>query len=125
MYRVDCIFANFATIKPFVDDPRITTLLSSHELGQRTLTWDQQFKESFPYQSYICLVVAKSMDDSVKKKITNDLNKVFNDKNFKKSVNDLGLIPVGSTEQWSFNTVLKSNKRIEQFIISNNLKVLQ
>ena len=64
------------------------------------------------------------INNNYKNQIENIIS-LINDKNFKKSVNDLGLIPVGSTEQWSFNTVLKSNKRIEQFIISNNLKVLQ
>lgn len=123
--NVDCMFANFATIKPFVNDSRITTLLSSHELGQKTLTWEQQFKESFPYQSYICLVAAKSMNDATKKKIVSDLNKVFTDKNFKNSVVDLGLIPIGSTESWATNAVLKSNKLIGQFIVNNNLKVIQ
>jgi len=123
--NVDCMFANFATIKPFVNDSRINVLLSSHELGQKTLTWEQQFKESFPYQSYICLVAAKSMNDTTKKKIVSDLNKVFADKNFKNSVIDLGLLPVGSTDSWAANAVLKSNKLIGQFIVNNNLKVIQ
>ena len=124
--NVDCIFANFTTIKPFVGDSRIDILLSSHDMGLKgILTWDKKFKEPFPYQSYICLVVAKSMNETTKKKIVSDLNKVFADKSFKESVYNIGLLPVGTTETWMANSVLKSNRLLEQFITNNKLNISQ
>lgn len=124
--NVDCSFANFATLKGFVNDNRIDILLSSHDIGLKAIpTWDKQFKESYPYQSYISLVVAKSMSPTTKKKIINDLNKVFTNKTFKESVYNLGLIPVASSEIWSTNAVLKSNRLLEYFILNNKLNIGQ
>jgi tripartite-type tricarboxylate transporter receptor subunit TctC len=124
--NIDCAFANFSTIKSFINDNRIDVLLSSHELGIKGIpTWDIQFKESYPYQSYISLVVAKSMTTENKKKIVNDLNKVFTNKSFKNSVFNLGLIPMASSEIWSTNSVLKSNKLLEYFILNNKLNINQ
>jgi tripartite-type tricarboxylate transporter receptor subunit TctC len=123
---VDCIFANLASIKPFLNDSRIDVLLSSHDMGIGGVsTWDKRFKESFPYQSYICLVVAKSMSDDNKKKIINDLNKVFADHSFKESLFRIGLLPIGSTELWMTNSVLKSNRSLERFIVNNRLNISQ
>ena len=124
--QVDCIFANVTSIKPFVDDSRLNILLSSHDMGIKGVpTWDKQFKEPFPYQSYVCFVVAKSMKDSTKKKIVTDLNKVFASKSFKESVFNIGLIPIGSTEAWMTNSVLKNNKLLEYFITNNKLNISQ
>jgi tripartite-type tricarboxylate transporter receptor subunit TctC len=124
--QVDCVFANVASIKPFVDDSRLNILLSSHDMGIKGIpTWDKQFKESFPYQSYVCFVVAKSMKDSTKKKIVADLNKVFAKETFKESIFKIGLVPVGSTEAWMTNSVLKSNKLLEYFITNNKLNISQ
>ncbi len=124
--NVDCIFGNLTAVKPFVGDNRIDILLSSHDMGIAGVpTWDKQFKEPYPYQSYICLVVAKSMDEATKKKIVEDLNKVFSNKSFKKSVFDIGLLPVGTTETWMVNSVLKSNRLLEQFITNNKLQISQ
>lgn len=124
--NVDCIFANVASIKPFVDDARLSILLSSHDMGFKGVpTWDKQFKESFPYQSYVCLVVAKLMNEATKKKIVADLNKVFANKSFKESVFGIGLLPIGTTETWMVNSVMKNNRLLEQFITNNKLNISQ
>ena len=124
--NVDCSFANLAAIKGFIGDNRINVLLSSHDIRIKGIpTWDTQFKESYPYQSYICLVVAKSMPNVTKKKIVNDLNKVFANNSFRDSVFNLGLLPVATSEVWSTNAVLKSNRLLEYFIINNKLNISQ
>jgi len=124
--QVDCVFANVASIKPFVDDSRVNILLSSHNMAIKGVpTWDKQFKEPFPYQSYVCFVVAKSMKDSTKKKIVADLNKVFAKETFKEAIFKIGLVPVGSTEAWMTNSVLKSNRLLEHFITNNKLNISQ
>ena len=124
--QVDCVFANVSSIKPFVDDSRLNILLSSHDMGIKGVpTWDKQFKEPFPYQSYVCFVVAKSMKEATKKKIVDDLKNVFAKKTFKDSIFNIGLVPIGSTETWMANSVLKSNKLLEHFITTNKLNISQ
>jgi len=124
--NVDCSFANLAAIKGFIGDNRINILLSSHDIRIKGIpTWDTQFKESYPYQSYICLVVAKTMSGTNKKKIVDDLNKVFANKSFRESAFNLGLLPVATSEVWSTNAVLKSNRLLEYFITNNKLNISQ
>jgi tripartite-type tricarboxylate transporter receptor subunit TctC len=123
--NVDCTFGNYAGIRPFINDPRINVLFASHDMGDKILTWETQFKEPYPYQSYVSLVVARSMDPALKKKIIADLNKVFANPEFKEITFKTGLLPIGSTEAWMTNSVLKSNRALERFIQNNNLKIKQ
>lgn len=120
--NIDCMFANFASIKPFVDDKRVTVLFSSHDLGVNVPTWNSYFKEQFPYQSYVALVVSKNMDANIKKKIVADIDRVFKSATYDKEVFDAGLIPAGSTELWAINAMHKSNRGLERFIMNGNLK---
>jgi len=121
--QVDCTFGNYSSVKPFIGDSRVSILFASHDMGDNILTWDKYFKESFPYQSYICLVVAKSMSKSMKEKIVSDAISVFKNKEFKETVFNLGLMPVGSTESSMTNTVLRSNKSLMSFIVNNKLDI--
>jgi tripartite-type tricarboxylate transporter receptor subunit TctC len=59
--NLDCMFANYPTIKPFLEDPRITVLFSSHDLGLNVSTWREQFREQFPFQSYLSIIVSKNI----------------------------------------------------------------
>jgi len=123
--NVDCTFGNYATVKPIMNDPRVTILFSSHAIIDKIPTWEQYFKEPFPYQSYIALVVAKNMEFEKKKQLVSDISKVFSNKEFKDTVSDLGLIPVGSTESWAINSVIKENKSLARFIANNKLQIKQ
>jgi tripartite-type tricarboxylate transporter receptor subunit TctC len=120
--NIDCMFANFASIKPFVEDKRVTILFASHDLGVNVPTWNSYFKEPFPYQSYVALVVAKNMDSNVKKKIVADIDRVFKSPTYAKDVLDQGLIPSGSTEPWAVNAMHKANKALGRFIENAKLK---
>jgi tripartite-type tricarboxylate transporter receptor subunit TctC len=123
--NVDCTFGNYATVKPIMNDPRITVLFSSHAIVDKIPTWEQYFKETFPYQSYIALVVAKSMELEKKKQLTLDISKVFSNKEYRDAVRELGLLPVGSTELWIINSVIKENKSLARFIQNNKLQIKQ
>jgi tripartite-type tricarboxylate transporter receptor subunit TctC len=123
--NVDCTFGNYAGIKAIMSDSRITVLFASHDMGDKILTWDQYFKEPFPYQSYVALVVSKSMDASNKNKIVTDVSKVLASKEFKDTTFSAGLLPIGSTEPWMINSVLKSNKALTRFIQNNKLEIKQ
>lgn len=123
--NVDCTFGNYAGIKAIMSDTRINVLFASHDMGDKIITWEQYFKEPFPYQSYVALVIAKALDTSIKKKIVNDVTTVFSSKEFKDTTFGAGLLPVGSTEQWMINSVLKSNKALTRFIQNNKLEIKQ
>jgi len=123
--NVDCTFGNYATVKPIMNDPRVTILFSSHAIIDKIPTWEQYFKEPFPYQSYVALVVAKNMEFEKKNQLVLDISKVFSNKEFKDTVSNLGLIPVGSTESWAINSVIKENKSLARFIANNKLQIKQ
>ena len=123
--QVDCTFGNYATVKPFMNDERVVALFASHDMKDGLVTWEKYFKETFPYQSYISLVVAKTMDPAKKKKIIEDLNKVWSKKEFKEEVFNVGLLPTLSTESWAINSVLKANRLLRKFIINNNIPLSQ
>jgi tripartite-type tricarboxylate transporter receptor subunit TctC len=122
---VDCTFGNYAGIKGIMADNRINVLFASHDMGDKVVTWEQYFKEPFPYQSYVALVVSTSMSSSVKKKIVNDVSKVFSGNDFKDTTFNAGLLPIGSVEPWMINSVLKSNKALTRFIQNNKLEIKQ
>lgn len=123
--NVDCTFGNYAGIRPFITDSRISVLFASHNMGDNVLTWEKHFKEQFPYQSYVALVVAKNLDADTKKKIVKDVSTVFVSKEFKDTTFSMGILPVGSTEPWMINSLLKSNRALARFIQNNNLQIKQ
>ncbi len=123
--NVDCTFGNYAGIKVIITDPRITVLFASHDMGDKILTWEQYFKEPFPYQSYVALVVSKSMETDNKNKIIADVSKILSSKEFKDTTFVAGLLPIGSTEPWMINSVLKSNRALTKFIQNNKLEIKQ
>jgi hypothetical protein len=108
-----------------MNDPRITVLFSSHAIIDKIPTWEQYFKEPFPYQSYVALVVAKSMELEKKKQVISDISRVFSNKEFKDTISDLGLIPIGSVELTAINSVIKENKSLTGFIENNKLQIKQ
>ena len=120
--NIDCMFANFASIKQFVDDKRLTVLFASHDLGIKVPTWQSYFKEPFPYQSYVAMVVARNMDLTIKKKIVTDIEKVFKNKDYNESVMNIGLIPYGRTDGQSIAGIYKANVELKRFIEASNIK---
>jgi tripartite-type tricarboxylate transporter receptor subunit TctC len=111
---VDCTFGNYATVKPIMKDERIVVLFSSHNMGDSVTTWEQYFKEPFPYQSYIALTVSRNMDPEKKKKIIQDVKHVWERKGFKESVFNLGVLPVLNTELTATNSVLRSVRELRK-----------
>lgn len=119
---IDCMFANFASIKPFLEDKRVNFLFSSHDLGVNVPTWKSHFKEAFPYQSYVAMVVARNMDPAVKQKIVSDLEKVFNNGTYQQDVLNIGLIPHGKTDAQSIAAMYKANVELRRFIEATGIK---
>ena len=120
--NIDCMFANLASIKPFVEDNRVSILFASHDFGIKVPTWQSYFKEPFPYQSYVALVVSKNMNPDVKKKIIEDIDKVFKSKTYSEDVLNIGLLPYGRTDGQSIAAVYKANVELRKFIESSGIK---
>lgn len=119
---IDCIFSNYPNIKPFLNDSRVSILFSSHDLGVNVPNWQSYFKEPFPYNSTIALVVAKKMDQELKNKIVADFKEVFDSNSFKEDVLQIGLNPIGKTDSSSIARVYKNNVELRRFIEANNIK---
>lgn len=120
--NIDCMFANLASIKPFVDDKRVSILFASHDFGIKVPTWQSYFKEPFPYQSYVALVASKNMDSNVKKKIVEDVSKVFKSSSYDQDVLNIGLLPYGRTDGQSIAGIYKANVELRRFIESSGIK---
>ena len=55
--HLDCMFANYPTVKGWAGDQRLNFVMSSHAINLRLPTWNTVFKEDFPFQSYLGLVL--------------------------------------------------------------------
>jgi tripartite-type tricarboxylate transporter receptor subunit TctC len=113
---VDCTFGNYATVKPFMKDEKVVALFASHNMGDNVLSWEKYFKETFPYQSFISLVVSTSMNSETKAKVIKDIKIIWEKKEFREQTFNMGILPVLSTDQSVTSIVLKSNKELNKFI---------
>jgi hypothetical protein len=121
--NLDCMFANYPTIKPFIEDRRITVLFSSHDLGLNISTWREQFGEQFPLQSYLSIVISKRMPSSDKRKVIEDISRVFENADFKAELKTLGLFVIARTDSASTNQVERANISLFKFLTDSNIKL--
>jgi len=118
--NLDCMFANYPTIKPFIDDRRLTVLLTSHELGLNVPTWRETYAESFPFTSYLSVIVGKSMEHSLRQRIDGDIATVFNNPEFKSELRSLGLFVIASTDK---SQVERANNALYKFLVNSKIKL--
>jgi tripartite-type tricarboxylate transporter receptor subunit TctC len=121
--NLDCMFANYPTIKPFIDDKRITVLFSSHNLGLNVPTWQDIYGESFPFSSYLSLIISKQMTTTEKQKIINDVTRVFDNAEFRLELKSLGLFVIASTSRASTIQVERANAQLFKFITNNKISI--
>lgn len=121
--NLDCMFANYPTIKPFVNDERIKLVMSSHDLGLDLPTWKDIYGENFPFQSYLSIIVSRNLDSDIKNRIRRDLNVVFENKQFREELKSIGLFVVAKTDTESTKQVERSLERLRNFIVSSGIKV--
>lgn len=118
--HVDCMFANYPTVKEWVNDPRLTVLLTSHQLGLNASTWESLYNEKFPFNATLAIVVSSQNSN---KQIVNDLRKVVANKQFIEDLINTGIFPTSSTELSNINAVLKNNDAIKEVIVKNNITI--
>lgn len=124
--NLDCMFANYPTVRGFVEHPELTFIMSSHANldGIRLPTWLQVFKERFPFDSYLGVVVAKSTEPGIKNKYTQALSAAFDNSELREKLKKSGLFVVASTSRADLQATLENNNRIRNFVINNNIRLL-
>lgn len=120
--HIDCMFANYPTIRSHLAS--VNVLLSSHDIGV-TMTWKEMYKESFPFDSYLAVIVPTNMSTDQKSKITQDLSTAFKNKDYNKSLLNLGLFPNSSTDSKMLEKVRINNLSVRKFITDNNIRTGQ
>jgi tripartite-type tricarboxylate transporter receptor subunit TctC len=118
--RIDCMFANYPTVKPFINDPKLTIIFSSHDVGLNVPTWRELFKESFPFQSYLSIVISKQMPSEEKDKVVQNIKIAFGNTELRNDLKLIGLFPVLNTD---ISSVDRSILNLTNFIKTSNLKI--
>jgi hypothetical protein len=117
------MFANYPTVKGWVGDKRLNFIMTSHNLDLPLPTWNKVFKEDFPFQSYLGIVVPSSMDGQTKIQLSKKLTTAFSKKEFEIDLRLAGLFPVASTSKKAIDTGLYNNTLLRTFIIRNDIRL--
>lgn len=117
---IDCMFANYPTIKPFINDKKITVIMTSHDVGLNVSTWQSMFNEPFPFQSYLSIVISSRMEESDRKKAIADLTAAFSNTELSTDLKSLGLFPV---LDHSSRRVERELSNLMKFIQTSNIKI--
>ncbi len=120
--HVDCMFGNYPTVKAYTDHDSLKLLLTSHPIGLKTPSWESFYRESFPFQSYLSVIVPRTMDENTKSKITSDLRTAFQSIEYKQGLTDLGLFFKSDTDRSRIKESLNYNDNIRKFILENKIK---
>jgi len=119
--HIDCMFANFPTIKPHLANENLILLMTSHDIGYNVVQWNKIYKSDFPFQSYLSIIVPTAMDNSIKQKITQDLKNSVND-SYREGMKNLGIFPLLITDRSKIKDVVNYMETIKEFILKNNIK---
>ncbi len=121
--NLDCMFANYPTIKPFINDERLTVIMSSHNLGLSIPIWRDLYGDSFPFQSYLSIIVNKQLDIGIKRRIIKDLEVAFAKEELRNELQNIGLFVVAKTDATTTKQVEESMQRLRQFIVNSKIKI--
>ena len=123
--NIDCMFANYPTVRGWTKDNNLTFIMSSHDLGLGIPTWRTTYREDFPFQSYLGVVVSKQMDLITKQVLVKSLNTVFKNPDFASDLKNAGVFPTTGTDAKSIERGLKNNRALQDFITKNNIRLNQ
>lgn len=120
--HIDCMFGNYPTVKPHVENDRLNLIMTSHDVGQNVLVWTREFNQPFPFQSYLSVITTAKMDVETQNKIKEDFQKAFAQESYKTELSALGLFSASSTDKADIDRALKACNEVNQFILSNNIR---
>jgi tripartite-type tricarboxylate transporter receptor subunit TctC len=116
--HIDCMFANYPTVKEWVQDNRLNVIMSSHELGLGVSTWESLYNEKFPFNATLAIVVSSQ---NTNQNIIRDLRNVMSNKEFVEDLKSVGIFPTVSVTKEAIDQVLKNNNNIRDVIVKNNI----
>ena len=122
--NIDCMFANFPLVAGQIGDTsRITPVMSSHELGLGIATWEQTFRQPYPVQSHLGLIVNRNLDSKIKEQIRQDVAVAIRRVGFDQDIRKLGLFPILKMDPVSIKESLAIHQRLRDFVVRNQLKL--
>lgn len=122
--HVNCMFSNFPAVKPYLQHENLNFILLSHNVpGVAIPTWEKEFKQSFPLQSFLGVIISSKIDEKLKIKIQKDLSSVLNSNELKNRLEDIGLFPKTGTSDSLLKEAIDNNQKIKKFIIDNKINV--
>lgn len=121
--NIDCMFANYPVVSSWVDNSRLKFIMSSHDLGLKLPTWKVAFAEPFPFESYLGLVVARSMNEADKEALKAKFVRAFASKELATALSKVGLFPVLGIDKKSVEVGLYNNTKLKVFILQNAIKI--
>lgn len=120
---IDCMFANYPTVRGFLSSDRLQFVMTSHDLGLGVPTWQTIYKEKFPFESYLGLIVSNSMDAKKQEDLVKKLTVVFKKPEFITGLKEAGLFPAAGTDSTAISTGLHNNVVLRNLIVNNNIKL--
>jgi len=123
--HVDCYFANLPTILSFINNDKINLIISTHDIsftGVKVNTWVEEYKEKFPTQLTLGVVVDKSLPLSVKEKIINDFQTEMNSAETRRDMLSKGSIPIGIFGEAAKIESIKILKQHQKILNDLNIK---
>jgi tripartite-type tricarboxylate transporter receptor subunit TctC len=118
--HVDCMFANYPTVKEWVTDKRLSVILTSHDLGLNVNTWESLYSEKFPFNATLAIVVGSQ---NTNKKIIEDLSPLVKNQQFIADLKTIGIFPTVGLDKKSIDRVIKNNDNIRDVIVKNNITI--
>lgn len=120
---IDCMFANYPLVRSFVQEGRLRVLLSSHELPGVAEHWAKTFKSPWQIQSELAIVIDRRMDAKIKQQIKHDIAQVLAVSGLESKIREAGLIPVLKHDAASLQASQRTQQRIKDFILQNQISL--
>lgn len=120
--HIDCMFGNYPTVKPHIENERLVLLMTSHDIGHTVAIWPNEFSRDFPFQSFLSVVAGSNMIETHKNQIKNDFQRIFNRKDFNLKLKELGLFPTPSVDIIDITRSIEICNETRKFILENNIK---
>lgn len=121
--NIDCMFANYPLVSGHLTDVRLNVLITSHKLITGVPSWSTIYREEFPIQSLLGVVVNKKLSHKTKQKIADDVATAFKDNILAENIRGIGLFPILSVNKKTLSDALDNNTKTKNFIINNKLKL--
>lgn len=119
--HIDCMFANFPTIRPLLENKNLMLLMTSHDLNYQVPSWNSLYKEPFPFQSYMSIITPRNISESMSNQLKLDVKNIVNP-DFKNKLATIGLSPLLITDENEIEQIKKYMNTIKEFIMDNKIK---